>query len=114
MVSITADGKNIYDGSVLVVKTTEPAEEAVNGSSKIIELQKDKRGKVNGFILENKTILRVSAKISEQLEKIVKISDVISYSGAKKHLHNGEVAAETYTIIHCKTITINGKEYLTK
>ena len=88
--------------------------ELVNSSGKIIELQKDKQGKVKGFILENKTILRVCPSVAEQLTKLAVVGTSITYSGDKKALCTGEATAETYTIIHCKTITINGKQYLTK
>ena len=46
--------------------------------------------------------------------------EVTGYANNDDYVHNGfylqtgEVAMDSYTIIHCKTITINGKEYLTK
>jgi hypothetical protein len=113
LVSVSANGTTINE-TPPVKPATPPVKELVNSSGKIIELQKDKQGKVKGFILENKTILRVCPSVAEQLTKLAVVGTSITYSGDKKALCTGEATAETYTIIHCKTITINGKQYLTK
>lgn len=112
LVGIIFDGKNIYD-SLPVVIDSPSAEEFINSSGKISELQKDKKNNVKVYILDNKTILRVPPHIAEQLKNLAVVGANISYSGDKQNLLNGEVALDSYTIIHCKTITINGKEYLT-
>jgi len=113
LVSITANGTTINE-TPPVKPATPSAAEFINGSGKISELQKDKQGKIKGYILDNKTILRIPANVAQQLNKKAIEGVAISYSGAKQMLHTGEVAVASYTIIHCKTITINGKEYLTK
>jgi hypothetical protein len=113
LVSVTANGTTINEKPP-VKPTTPPAEEFINSSGKISELQKGKQGEVKGYILDNKTILRVSPNVAQQLKTLAIAGANISYSGEKQILHNGEVAMDSYTIIHCKTITINGKEYLTK
>jgi len=113
LVSVTANGTTINETS-----PAKPAniakEEFVNGSGKIGEVQKDKSGKIKGYILDNKTILRVPSNVSGQLFIIAVVDAPVSYSGVKQVLRSGEVAVDSYTIIKCKTITINGKEYLTK
>jgi len=113
MVSITANGTTINE-TPPVKSATLPPEEFINGSGKISELQKDKAGTIKGYILDNKTILRISPNVAQQLNTLAVPSASIKYSGTKQFLHSGEVAVESYTIIHCKTITVNGKEYLTK
>ncbi|MEI6682217.1 MAG: hypothetical protein WCO44_06295 [Bacteroidota bacterium] len=113
LVSILADGKTINESTPAKVATP-PAKELTTASGKITLLQKDRHGKVNGFILENKTILRVSQPVAEQILKLAVVGTTISCTGEKQNLHNGEATAEVYTIIRCKTITINGKQYLTK
>lgn len=113
LVSVIADGKTLNE-TTPVAPATIPAKELINGNGKISELQKNKDGKVKGFILDNKTILRVPPNVAEQLNTVAVVGAAISYSGEKQILHTGEVAADSYTIIHCKTITFNGKQYLTK
>ncbi len=113
LVSIIADGKTINE-STPAKAATAPAKELTNSSGKITQLQKDSHGKVNGFILENKTILRVAPPVAEQIVKLAVVGTTISCTGEKQILHNGEATSEIYTIIRCKTITINGKQYLTK
>jgi len=113
LVSITANGTTINE-TPPVKPATPPKEEFLNGSGKISELQKDKQGKVKGYILDNKTILRIPPNVAQQLNKVAVAGAAISYSGSKQVLHDGEVALDSYNIIHCKTITLNGKQYLTK
>ena len=113
LVSITANGTTINE-TPPVKPATPPAQEFINGSGKISELQKDKQGKVKGYILDNKTILRIPSNVAQQLNTVAIAGSAITYSGAKQVLHTGEVAVASYTVIHCKTITINGKQYLTK
>jgi hypothetical protein len=113
LVSITANGTTINETPV--VKPAKPVtEEFLNGNGKISEIQKDKQGKVKGYILDNKTILRISPNVAQQLNTLAIAGIAISYSGTKQALHTGEVAVAGYTIIRCKTITVNGKQYLTK
>jgi hypothetical protein len=113
LVSITANGTTINE-TPPVKPTTPPKEEFLNGSGKISELQKDKQGNVKGYILDNKTILRIPPNVAKQLNMLAVAGATISYSGSKQVLHDGEVALDSYNIIHCKTITLNGKQYLTK
>lgn len=114
LVSATADGVTIYDTPPAIATEKVAANEFIKGSAKISEIQKDKRGKAIGFLLDNKTILRMKLNAKDEFMKLAIIGTEISYTGVKKVLHNGEVASVSYTIIHCKTITINGKQYLTK
>ena len=113
LVAIIVGGKNIYD-SILVGKTLPPIEEFYQGQAKIKKLQKDKKRKINGFILDNNTVLRMPAHVAKDLTRVAEIGTKVSYTGIRKGLHFGEVAAINDTIIHCKTITINKIQYLTK
>jgi hypothetical protein len=105
-VSITADGKTYYN--------TPPAEVLTFGSGKIYDLQKNKQGDVKGYILDDRTILRLPPHVAKQLNQVAVVGAGISYSGVKKILETGEVSVASYTIIHCQTVTINGIQYLTK
>ena len=113
LVAIIVSGKNIYD-SILFKKDLPAIEEFFQGQANIKKLQKDRRGKINGFILDNNTVLRMPAHVAKDLTRVAEIGTKISYTGIRKGLHFGEVAAVNDTIIHCKTITINKIQYLTK
>jgi hypothetical protein len=112
LVSIMSDGKVIYENTP-GPESADLTETFVTGSGKITELQKNKMGKVRGFMLDNKTILRVPVDVAKQLNLLAIEGAEVAYRGVKKPLHAGEVAWGGYTIIHCQTITIKGKQYLT-
>jgi len=113
MVSIAAGGQTIND-TPTAPPATPPAEELISGSAKISELQKGKGGEVNGFVLDNKAILKVPPHLAMQLSQLAVAGTIINYSGIKKTARSGEVLAANYTIIHCQTISINGTQYLTR
>jgi len=112
-IGVTFNGKNVFD-SIPLSPTVAQVKENISSNGKIVELQKDKQGKLKGLILDNKIILRVPKSFSEQFVKEAVVGKIVSFAGVKQILRNGEVAAVSYTIIRCKTITINGKQYLTK
>ena len=113
LVKLTADKQEIY-----VVKTEkiiqEVKKEFVKNEGKVTELQIDKEGKINGYILEGKTIIRVPAATGEILRNIVLQGSVISYEGYKRMIAEGEVSSKLYDVVICTIITINGKEFLVK
>ena len=113
MVSIVTGGKTFYD-TPPAAPTTAPSPEFVTASGKIAQAQKNKRGDASGFILDNKTILRVPPHVAAQLSQTAVAGATVSYTGVKKSANNNEAKAENYTIIHCQTITINGTQYLTR
>ncbi|MEI6348730.1 MAG: hypothetical protein WCP69_12355 [Bacteroidota bacterium] len=112
-IGISFNGKNVFD-SIPLLPAVAHKKENIYSKGKIVELQKDKQGNLKGLILDNKIILRVPKSFSEQFVKEAVVARIVSFSGVKQILRNGEVAAVSYTIIRCKTITINGKQYLTK
>lgn len=110
MLSVTASGKTIVDTASqrLVV----PADAYTSGSGTITALQTNREGNVTGFVIDNKTILRVPPHASSQLGNLVKANTSVAYTGMKKETKQGEAVAQSYTIVHCKTITVNGQQYL--
>ncbi len=115
LMSLNAGGKMIADtGGKKPIPGSEPTEISASGNGKISEVQKGKRGETIGFVLDNKTILRMPPHVAAQLDNTATTGATISYTGNKKAMHDGEVASGNYTIIHTKTITINGKEYLVR
>ena len=110
LISITIDGKNIYDRA-FNKSTKPPVEDFVFGSSKIKELQRNRQGQVKALILTDNTVLRIPSNIIEQLNKEMIINAYISYSGYQT-LRDGEFAAVNYAIVRCMTFTVNEKQYL--
>lgn len=113
MVSMVSGGQTIQE-TAPPAPVTAAVEEPVTASSKVKEFQKTERGDVNGFILDNKTILRVPPHIATQLSLLASAGTTISYTGVKKPVQQGEAVSSNYSIVHCKTVTINGTQYLTR
>jgi len=113
LVNVIVDGETLQ-GNPPVVTDSLAAAEIIDGNAKIRELQKNVEGKITGYILDNKTILRIAPNINTGLDKLLIVGAGISYSGTKSYSGSGEDAWASYTIIRCQRITINGKEYLTQ
>lgn len=111
MVSLTAGGQTIYNAPPAIVSVP-PVETFVNGSGKISGTPTDREGRVNGFKLDNTTILRVPPDVAYQLTTLSQNGATVAYTGMQKQVQPGEVASANYKIIHCNTITINGQQYM--
>jgi hypothetical protein len=110
LVNITTNGMNIYDNPP-ALKVLAPAEEFIYGSGKITQIQDDKAGELKGYILNDKTVLRIPIYAAEQLDKIAVAGAYVTYSGSQI-LRNGEFAPVHYTIVRCRTLTIDEKQYI--
>lgn len=108
MISITS-GNKIFANTATAILTTESY---ITGNGKITQLQTNREGIVNGLIVDNKTILRIPLHVANQLQSMAQLNSSVAYTGMKKTSTNGEVSAGDYAIVHCKTITINGQQYL--
>jgi hypothetical protein len=111
MVSIIINGQIIYDAPP-ANPPTPPADNFVRGNGKLTGTQTDREGRVNGLVLDNKTILRVPPHIAYQLADIAKNGSAVEYSGMQKQPGQGEVIANDLKIVQCNTISINGQQYL--
>lgn len=110
MISLTAAGKTISDTAAPAA--TPPSEIYASGNGKITQIQTNREGVANGFIVDGKTILRILPHIANQLATIAKANADVAYTGMRKASNNGEVSTANYSIVHCKTITVNGSQYL--
>ena len=113
LVGIKANGINIYD-SLPIIKVVAQKDEYIKDSAKIIEFQRDNKGKIKGYILDNKTILHLPKHVRKDLHKLLVIGTNITYTGITQVLKRGEIAVVNFNIINCKTITINKIQYLIK
>jgi hypothetical protein len=113
MFDITVNGKTFSDTPRAVPGTPkEPVQSS--GSGKITALQKARDGKVNGFVIDGKTILRMPPHVVTEIGSLVNTGTGVSFTGVKKSLNDGEAQAGNYTVIHCQTLTINGTQYLVR
>jgi len=113
MVSITAGGQTITD-TPPSMPVTPVAETSLSGSGKVSNMQTNREGRVSGLMLNNNIILKIPPHVADQLSGMLQTGASVSYTGNKKTVRNGEVSSGNYTIIHCITITVNGKEYLVR
>lgn len=111
LVKLITDKVVLYDVKPAIKKTKKHIE-VIKNDGIVSTVQTDTSGKIRGFYLKSMTILRVPVIIGEQLRNILKEGDSISYTGTKRVVLDGEASSNLYEIIICKTITINGKEYL--
>jgi hypothetical protein len=111
MVSVIINGQTIYDAPP-ANSPTPPADNFVRSNGKITGTQTDREGKVNGLIIDNKTILRVPPHIAYQLTDIAKNGSAVEYSGMQKQPATGEILSNDFKIVRCNTISINGQQYL--
>jgi hypothetical protein len=113
MVSLTSNGNIIYDMPP-TRRLLPPSEKFVSGGGKVQALQTDKRGMLIGYFLDNDVILRIPPHNSYQLSNILSIGSSVQYTGTI-HMHDAEdgpAYAKKVEVVHCKTLTINGTQYL--
>jgi len=113
LVKLNTDKEAIYTNKTNP-KQSKAKQTIVKSEGKITQIQIDKEGKINGYILENKLILRVPITVGEQLRNIVIEGSTISYTGVNRVIAEGEVSSKLYDVVICKTITVNGNEFLVK
>jgi len=110
MESLTANGKIIYNYPPSHPPVP-PVENFVSNSGKVISQQVDRKGRLIGLIVDNNTILRIPRHVGYQLGNMLQNGTNVTYTGLQKQPKDGEVKSANYTIVHCRTININGQEY---
>jgi len=113
MVSLSSKGQTLYD-SPPAAPLTPSADNFVNGKGKVVGTQLDREGRMNGLLLDNKTVLRIPPGIAGELAGMAKDGAQVGYSGMQKTPRSGEVAANDMKIVHCNTIIINGQQFLVR
>jgi hypothetical protein len=113
MVSLNVNGQTIFD-TPPTAPPAPPADSFVSGRGRVSGTQTDREGRMNGLLLDNKTILRIPPHIAYQLVDIAKNGSQVEYSGMQKMPQPGEVAVDNFKIVACNTISINGQQYLVR
>ncbi|PZR27752.1 MAG: hypothetical protein DI535_09205 [Citrobacter freundii] len=113
MIKLNAGGKTFTDTPPAELSTP-PAEEAVEGTGKISALQTGPMGEIKGLLLDGKTILRIPPHVAAQLAALLQTGSSVGYTGNKRAAASGEAMSGNYSIVHATTLTVNGKQYLTR
>lgn len=111
MVSVAAGSKTIAVTGIPPADIP-PAETYTSGKGRVKELQTNREGEVNGLIVDSGIILRVPPHIVRQLGSAISVNADIAYTGVQKISRSGESLAADYKIVRCRTITINGQQYM--
>lgn len=113
MVNIKSNGTTISD--VKPKTFAQPGnDEATSGNGKVSQFKFNRKGEVSGYLIGNKTLLRIPPHKARQLNTMIQVGTKIEYTGIEKTLKEGEVAADNYKIIYVQTISVNGVQYLVK
>ena len=88
---------------------------AITSSGKIEEiLYNIDNQSPTAYLLDNGTILKMPPHIFRQLDNIVKVGTKIEYQGLERRINKGELQSNRKTIVHARTIEINGTSYFIK
>lgn len=114
MTSLTA-GKNTVLDTPPVVPTPSAASPAlVTETGKVADYRLGRDGRVNGFVLDNQTIVRIPPHAAFQLANLAKKGSTITVQGYQRPLGAGQVQLEKTNILRASVLTINGQQYLVR
>ena len=114
MNSLTA-GKTTVVDTPPIKPTTPPETPALTTTTgKIADYRLDKKGKTNGLILDDKTIVSIPPHVAYQLADLAKKGSTITVQGYPKSLKDGQVQLEKRTVLRASVLTINGQQYLVR
>ncbi|MFD2570594.1 hypothetical protein ACFSUS_08120 [Spirosoma soli] len=113
MNSLTAGKTTVLDAPP-TEPVTPPVETLTNVSGKITDYRVDREGRVNGFVLDDKTVIRVPGHAAYQLTNLATKGTSISVQGYPKTIRNGQVQLEKVNIVRASVVTINGQQYLVR
>ena len=111
LVSITAGGQTLRD-TPPVRPTTPPTEETTTVRGTVQRLLQDPRGRTNGLVTSDGTVLHLSPDAAAQLAEKLKVGATVAATGALRGAHPGEVAAKPVKVVRAQTITLDGVQFL--
>ncbi|UFH53232.1 hypothetical protein [Spirosoma sp. KNUC1025] len=83
-------------------------------TGKIVDYRFNRDGRINGFVLDNKTMVNMPPHVAYQLTDLAKKGSVITVQGYPKDLADGQVQLEKINILRASVLTINGQQYLVR
>ncbi len=111
MMSATSNGRTIRD-TAAALPPAPVNENFTSGNGKITALQSDPEGHLKGLVVDSKTILRFAPGTAAQLATLAQNGAPITFTGMLKPALTGEATAGNYAVVRCKTVTLNGQQYL--
>ncbi|GAB4041102.1 hypothetical protein GCM10028809_67410 [Spirosoma gilvum] len=112
--SLTA-GKTTVTHTPPTRPTTPPQPPALTtATGKIADYRLDREGRVNGLVLDDKTIVTIPPHVAYQLTNLAKKGNTVTVQGYPKSLHDGQVQLEKLNILRASVLTINGQQYLVR
>ncbi|GAB3951528.1 hypothetical protein GCM10028805_31820 [Spirosoma harenae] len=114
MHSLTA-GKTTINHTPPTRPTIQPEPPALTTTTgKITDYRLDRSGRVNGLLLEDKTVITIPPHVAYQLTNLAKKGSTVTVQGYPKMLHEGQVQLEKQTILRASVLTINEQQYLVR
>jgi hypothetical protein len=110
MLSVKTGNSTITDTGAPVALPIQ--EEYTSGNSTISKLQLNREGLPIGLFLGNNVLLRLTPGVASQFGTELKAGGNVGYTGMKKPAGTTALSSADYTIVHCKTITVNGHQYM--
>ncbi|GAB4049947.1 hypothetical protein [Spirosoma litoris] len=114
MNSLTAGRTTVFDTPPTHPATAPETPALVTATGKIADYRLDRGGRVNGLVLDDKTIVSIPPHVAYQLTDLAKKGSTITVQGYPKSLREGQVQLEKMNILRASVLTINGQQYLVR
>ncbi|MDO7874410.1 hypothetical protein Q5H93_06670 [Hymenobacter sp. ASUV-10] len=111
LVSLTANGQTLRD-TPPTPPATPPTEETVTVRGSVQRLTQGPAGRATAAILTDGTVLRLPPAAAEQLAEKLKAGASVAATGTVRAARPGEVAARPVRVVHARTLTLDGVQFL--
>ena len=112
MNSLTSGKTTVTDAPPTPQTTTPETPTLTTVSGKILDYRLNRDGRVNGLVLDDKTVVTIPPHAAYQLTDLAKKGSAITVQGYPKSLRDGQVQLEKVNILRASVLTINGQQYL--
>lgn len=114
MTSLTAGKVTVLDAPPVRPTTPPDAPALTTATGKIADYRLDRGGRVNGLVLDDKTVVSIPPHVAYQLTDLAKKGSTITVQGYPKALREGQVQLEKVNVLRASVLTINGQQYLVR
>lgn len=114
MNSLTAGKTTVVDSPPVRPAATPDVPSLTTATGKIADYRLDRGGRVNGLVLDDKTVISLPSRVASQLTDLAKKGSSITVQGYPKTLRDGQVQLEKVNVLRASVLTINGQQYLVR
>lgn len=114
MNSLTAGKTTVVDTPPVRPATVPDAPALTTATGKIADYRLDRGGRINGLVLDDKTVVSIPSHVAYQLTDLAKKGSTITVQGYPKTLRDGQVQLEKVNVLRASVLTINGQQYLVR